>query len=134
MAGLIAGGAAVEEFYGRTRTLLLYLGAGLCGAFLSLLRSKPVLSVGASGCIMGLYAVILVFLLRYRGRFSERQKIKTTRIYIPLLVLALFPSLLMADIYSHLGGFIGGLILAWLIGPDPRRTPWLDAEAHDVEP
>lgn len=124
MVALAAAGAAVEEFYGPWRTAVLYLAAGLCGAVLSLLRVKPVLSVGASGAIMGLYGVILVFLLRNRKRFSERQKMKTARVYIPLLVLALFPSLAYADFYSHAGGLAGGILLGLLIPPAAGRVPW----------
>lgn len=123
MLGLTAAGAAVEEFYGRLRTILFYLAAGLCGAGVSLLRVKPVLSVGASGAIMGLYGVTLVFLLRYRNRFSERQKWKTTRVYFPLLVLALLPSLFMADFFSHAGGFVGGVLFGFLVPAKAERLP-----------
>ncbi len=148
MVGLTAGGAAVEEFYGRLRMLGLYLFAGLCGATMSLLRARelypegsdipvPILSVGASGAIMGLYGVILVFLLRYRARFSERQRMKTTRIYLPLLSIALLPSLFGHDLLSHVGGFLGGVLGALLVPPHPRRVPWGGAggevESSDVE-
>jgi membrane associated rhomboid family serine protease len=140
MVGLTAGGAAVEEFYGRLRTLSLYFLAGISGAALSLLRAKevfaegsdlaiPVLSVGASGAIMGLYGVILVFLLRYRARFSERQRMKTARIYLPLLVIALLPSLFGHDLLSHVGGFGGGVLGALVVPPHPHRVPWGDAGA-----
>jgi rhomboid protease GluP len=126
MVGLTAAGAAVEEFYGRWRTVLLYFAAGICGAVLSLLRAKPMLSVGASGAIMGLYGVTLVFLLRYRRRFSARQRWKTTRVYFPLLVLALLPSLFMADVYAHVGGFVGGVAVALLIPPREDRLSRLE--------
>lgn len=132
MVGLVAGGAAVEEFYGRARTLLLYLAAGLCGAGLSLLRPKEVLSVGASGAVMGLYGVMLVFLLRYRSRFSARQRMKTTRIYLPLLLLALLPGLLQADLFSHVGGFAGGILAALLVPPPATRIPSAGAEARSM--
>jgi membrane associated rhomboid family serine protease len=128
MIGLTAAGAAVEEFYGRARTLALYFFAGLSGAAFSLLRVKPVLSVGASGAIMGLYGVVLVFLLRYRKRFPERERVKTHRVYLPLLVLALLPSLFGADFYSHLGGFLGGIALALVIPPAGDRIPWARME------
>ncbi len=135
MVGLTAGGAAVEEFYGRLRTLGLYFFAGLCGAAMSLLRARelypegsgipvPVLTVGASGAIMGLYGVILVFLLRYRARFSDRQRMKTTRIYLPLLAIALLPSIFGHDLLSHVGGFLGGVLGALVVPPHPQRVPW----------
>lgn len=132
MAGLAAGGAAVEEFYGRLRTFAFFLFAGLCGALLSLARPKEVLSVGASGGIMGLYGVVLVFLLRYRGRFSERQRMKTVRIYFPLLALALLPGLFQADLLSHVGGFVGGVLLALAVSPQRSRTPWLRPPAAEA--
>jgi membrane associated rhomboid family serine protease len=146
MVGLTAGGAAVEEFYGRLRTLGLYLLAGLCGAAMSLLRARelypdtsdipvPVLTVGASGAIMGLYGVILVFLLRYRARFSERQRMKTTRIYLPLLVIALLPSLFGHDLLSHVGGFLGGVLGALVVPPHPQRVPWeTDGQGSTARP
>lgn len=121
MVALTASGAAVEEFYGRWRTILIYLLGGLAGAVTSLLRPKEVLSVGASGAIMGLYGVILVFLLRYRSRFTERQRMKTDRIYLPLVALALLPSLFQADLLSHVGGFAGGCLLGLLIPPKKER-------------
>jgi membrane associated rhomboid family serine protease len=141
MVGLTAGGAAVEEFYGRLRTLGLYFFAGICGAALSLLRAKemfpegsdlpvPILSVGASGAIMGLYGIILVFLLRFRARFSERQRTKTVRIYLPLLAIALLPSLFGHDLLSHVGGFLGGVLGALVVPPHPRRVPWGNAGAE----
>jgi membrane associated rhomboid family serine protease len=134
MIGLTAGGAAVEEFYGRGRTFALYLLCGIGGAILSLLRSKEVLSVGASGAIMGLYGVILVFLLRYRSRFTERQKTKTTRIYLPLLVLALLPGIFQADLLSHVGGFVAGVLLALLVSPLPQRIAWARDDESPAQP
>jgi membrane associated rhomboid family serine protease len=68
-----------------------------------------------------------VFLLRNRKHFSDRQKMKTNRVYLPLLVLAVFPSLFMADFYSHLGGFLGGVLLALLLSPVKERLPWAAA-------
>ncbi len=137
LLSLVAGGATVEEFYGRRRTLFLYLASGLCGAAFSLLREKPVLSVGASGAIMGMYGVIAVFLVRYRNRFSERQKFKASRIYFPLVVLAVLPSIFHADLLSHVGGFVGGALLCLIVRPRPDLVPWPakpDASDYHGEP
>ena len=128
MVALTAAGATVEEFYGRGRTAVLYLWSGIGGALFSLLRTKEVLSVGASGAIMGLYGVILVFLLRHRSRFTARQKLKTNRVYLPLLVLALLPSIFQADLLSHVGGFLGGLLLGLFLPPLRDRLRWEDGE------
>jgi membrane associated rhomboid family serine protease len=123
MLTFFAGGAVVEEYYGRRRMLLLYLTAGITGALLSLTRSGPFLSVGASGAIMGMFGVALVFLLRERKYFSERQKFKMRRIYLPFFALMVLPAILHADFYAHLGGFLGGALLALFVPPLPDRVP-----------
>jgi len=123
MLVLLGGGAVVEEYYGRKRMLFLYIASGIFGGLLSLAREKVVLSVGASGAIMGMYGVALVFLLRERRNFSDRQKFKLRRVYIPFFILMVIPAILHADFYAHLGGFLGGVLLALFIPPLPDRVP-----------
>jgi rhomboid protease GluP len=111
----------VEEYYGRKRMLLLYLIAGIAGALLSLTREKPVLSVGASGAIMGMFGVALVFLLRERNRLRLPERWRASRIQLPFLLLLVIPSLFNADLLSHVGGFLGGAAGALFIKPLPDR-------------
>ncbi|MCC7144759.1 MAG: rhomboid family intramembrane serine protease [Candidatus Eisenbacteria bacterium] len=134
MVALIGSGAVVEEFYGRRRMLVLYLGAGIAGAVLSYFRDKPVLSVGASGAIFGLYGVATVFLLRYFRRFPKQLRWKTTRVYLPFLVLIVAPSIWQADLLSHLGGYLGGALLALFIRPLEDRIPSLPEPESPAEP
>ena len=134
MVALLGSGAVVEEFYGRARLLVLYLGAGIAGALLSYLREKPVLSVGASGAIFGLYGVAAVFLLRYHRRFSKRLRWKTLRVYLPFLVLVVAPAIWQADLLSHLGGFVGGALLAWFVPPLLDRLPATASADDEGEP
>jgi rhomboid protease GluP len=121
MLALAGGGTVVEEYYGRKRTLLLYFLAGLAGAVLSLTREKPVLSVGASGAIMGLFGVALVFLLRERRHLRLPERWRASRIQLPFLLLLVIPSLFNADLLSHVGGFVGGAIGALFVKPLPDR-------------
>jgi membrane associated rhomboid family serine protease len=121
MIALAGGGTVVEEYYGRKRTLLLYLIAGIAGALLSLTREKPVLSVGASGAIMGMFGVALVFLLRERKHLRLPERWRASRIQLPFLLLLVIPSLFNADLLSHVGGFLGGAAGALFIKPLPGR-------------
>lgn len=123
MITFVAAGAVVEEFYGRKRMILLYLFSGLTSSLLSLARTKDVLSVGASGAIMGMYGVGLVFLLRERRHFSESQRYRLRRVQIPFFFLLVLPSILHADFYAHLGGFLGGALLALFVAPLTDRLP-----------
>lgn len=129
MLSLLGAGALIEEFYGRGRMFALYLGSGLIGALLSLFRTKEVLSVGASGAIFGLYGVALLFFLRERRRFSFRWRWKTLRVYLPFLALIVAPAIFNADLLSHVGGFLGGVLIALFIRPLPARLPVLEEPA-----
>ncbi len=123
MFTFFAAGAVIEEFWGRLRMFAIYIGSGLTGAVFSLIRDKDVLSVGASGAIMGMYGAGLVFLLRERNHFNARQRFKLRRVQIPFFILMVFPAILHADAFAHFGGFVGGVALALLIPPLPERLP-----------
>jgi rhomboid protease GluP len=121
LIALLASGTVVEYFFGRWKMLFAYLLAGYGGAALSFaLRSKPVLSVGASGAIFGLYGLALVFLLRHFRSFHARQRWKTLRVYLPIMVLAILPSIFGGDFYSHLGGFVTGCAIGLFLPPGAR--------------
>ncbi len=131
---LLAAGSVVEYFYGRWRMLAGYLISGYGGAALSFFaRPKPLLSVGASGAIFGLYGLCLLLLLRHFRRFSERQRWKTLRIYIPILVLAVIPAIFGGDFYSHLGGFLTGCAIG-LFMPAGARIGFLYRRREEIPP
>jgi membrane associated rhomboid family serine protease len=121
VVALVGAGSIVEYFYGKRKMIAGYLLSGYGGAALSFFaRPKPTLSVGASGAIFGLYGLCLFLLLRHYGKFSVRQKWKTTRIYIPILVLAVIPAIFGGDFYSHLGGFLTGCAIGLFLPAGPR--------------
>ncbi|MFB3907247.1 MAG: rhomboid family intramembrane serine protease [Candidatus Eisenbacteria bacterium] len=123
MVSLVASGAVVEYFYGRWKLLFAYILSGYGGAALSLyLRPKPVLSVGASGAIFGLYGVTLVFLLLHSRRFTPRQRWKAARVYLPLMLIATVPAIFGADLFAHVGGFLTGCAVALFLHPGSRAA------------
>lgn len=134
MISLVATGSMTEYFYDRWKMLAVYLLSGFGGAALSFwLRPKLVLTVGASGAIFGLYGLALAFLLRHMVRFGPRQRWKTVRIYIPIMVLTLVPSIFGHDLYGHVGGFLTGLAIGLFLPPGPRIAYLTDAAPNGNE-
>jgi len=115
MITLVPSAAFVEYLYGR-RVHLFYLGAGLAGAIFSYVaRQGPPMSVGASGAVYGLIGAVCAFVLRTYPRLPRWHRWKARRIYVPILMLAVLPSIFHADWRAHVGGFVAGLVLGlWL--------------------
>ena len=123
MIALLAAGSVTEYFYGKGRMLATYLMAGFGGAAMSLaLRPMPAVSVGASGAIFGLYGLSILFLLRNFRRFDAVHRWKTFRVYLPIAVLAVFPSIAgeRVDFYGHLGGLLTGCAIGLFLPPGAR--------------
>jgi len=118
---LLPASAFVEYLYGRRTVLCAYLGTGIAGAIVSFLaRQGPPMSVGASGAIYGLIGVFAAFTLKHLRRFPRWHRWKARRIYIPLIAIATLPSILNADWRAHVGGFVCGVLLGFLLRLDER--------------
>ncbi|MBN2044933.1 MAG: rhomboid family intramembrane serine protease [Anaerolineales bacterium] len=110
-------GRGLEQFYGHGRFLLLYLLGGFTGTTLSyLLTANP--SLGASTATFGLLLAYGVLGYRNRKVFGQQsQRIVRNVVQVALIniVLGLTPGI---DNWGHIGGAIGGALLAWFGGPD----------------
>ncbi len=121
MLSLLATAAAVEFLMGKRWVYAVYLIAGLGGMWLSYAgHARPPLSIGASGAIFGLGGACAAFVLRRRRAFTYRQRWKAGRVYGPLLLFLILPSVLHADYLGHLGGLLTGFLLGLFIPPHPR--------------
>ena len=115
-------GDNVEHLFGRRRFLLLYLGAGLLGGLLQALLSRasgtPV--IGASGAIAGVTAAYLWIFPR--ARLLQTIPIIYVQLKIPAwvylgvwigfqAVMAFFSDAVQFAWFSHLGGFLYGLLM-----------------------
>ncbi|MDB4894959.1 MAG: hypothetical protein JWN15_1221 [Firmicutes bacterium] len=120
-------GRHVEMVYGAGRTGFIYVIAGVAGGIASVaVRSTPVLSVGASGAVLGLMGALLYFALALPGRRMDWRQLMGP-VVINLMFGFFFPGV---DNYAHIGGFIGGVAAAFLAGiPGERRTWRLAAMA-----
>ena len=121
MLALYILGPQLELLLGRARFLALYLLSGLFGS-LAVYVLSPVNqpTVGASGAIFGLMGALLVVAIRHRGNVQS---------LLGLLAVNAVITVVGASFISwqgHLGGFVGGLLLALVLVYAPRRgrTVW----------
>ena len=127
---LLVLGMMCEHAFGRVQFLFLFVVSGLAGSALSTLMS-PGPSVGASGAIFGLQGAAIVLFRRHRDRLIMRAR----RIGIVLGVWALYTIAQGAftpfvDNGAHIGGFIGGVLLARGLHPVVLDSPADDVKAR----
>jgi rhomboid protease GluP len=116
--GLLLGGALLEVTAGAAWMLLVYVVSGMCGSLLGIYLNQPnVVSVGASGAIMGLLAAVFVVTFRMpAGRERTNLQGQVARFLVPsLLPLASSASGGKVDYSAHVGGALGGALLGLLM-------------------
>ncbi|MBK7829811.1 rhomboid family intramembrane serine protease [Nannocystis sp.] len=119
-------GDNVEHLFGRRRFLLLFVGGALVGGVLQLLLSRATAApvIGASGAIAGVTAAYLWIFPR--ARLLQTIPFIYIQVKIPAwvylgvwigfqAVMAFFSDAIQFAWFSHLGGFLHGLVL----------TPWV---------
>lgn len=115
MYSLVVLGTQVETFIGKWKFLLIYLISAISASLFSLaLSDGAVVSVGASGALFGLMGALLYFGYHYRLYLSEAIK---TQI-IPIIILNLIIGFMVPfiDNAAHIGGLIGGYLVAMALG------------------
>lgn len=123
MGALYALGRILEATWGRARFLALFLGAGLAGSVLSQVFGTG-MSVGASGGVFGLLGAGVVFGLRHRDALPRHLRKVFGKGLLPWVGVNLFIGLVVPriDNLGHIGGLIGGAVLALLL--QDRVLPW----------
>lgn len=112
MYSLYAIGPMVEKVHGKAKYTAIYLFAGICASIFSYIFSTSV-SIGASGAIFGLLGAVLVFAIKSKGKTGNafiRSIISV--IFINIFIGATLPNI---DNYAHIGGLLGGMLLAFLL-------------------
>lgn len=117
MYALYILGSQVERYYGKRRFLLIYFLSGLMGSLFSCVFMKTNVfgvSIGASGAIFGLMGSIAYFTYYYRATLQGVLKEQI----IPVIVLNLLLGMMIQsiDLFAHIGGLIGGLLISMAIG------------------
>ncbi|KAB8110817.1 hypothetical protein EE612_048253 [Oryza sativa] len=109
-------GPMVEMLTGPRRYLAVYFTSALAGSLMSY-RYCASPAVGASGAIFGLVGAYAVYTWRHR-RFLGHGKESLEHIG-RVVILNMGMGLLTRGIdnWGHLGGLLGGMAMAWFLGP-----------------
>ena len=114
-------GPDVERFFGSGRFMATYLISGITGNYFSALKS-PNPSLGASGAVFGVVGAYLTFLARngdlvFGGAGGGEAMSRELKGTIALNVIFGVVSK-QVDNWGHLGGFLGGVLMAYCFGPN----------------
>ncbi|OEF98966.1 hypothetical protein BHF71_10495 [Vulcanibacillus modesticaldus] len=116
-------GQATEKIYGSLRFFIIYIIAGIIGNLGSLFFAPSSLGAGASGAIYGLFGAFLYFGYIYPNLFFRTIGTDILTVLGINLVFSLFAP--NVDIYAHLGGLIGGFIVAAIVQiPTQKGKQW----------
>jgi membrane associated rhomboid family serine protease len=121
MLALYIIGPQLETILGHARFLALYLLSGLVGsATVYWLADERSPTIGASGAIFGLMAALLVVAVKVRGDVQGLLTLVAVNVVITVLGASFI------SWQGHLGGFVGGAVLASVLVYAPRRqrTRW----------
>jgi len=114
MYSLFIVGPRVEDFFGKWKFLLIYFLSGICGSLLSVGMNANVVSIGASGAIFGLFGALAYFGYTYRGYIGAMIRSQI----VPIVIYNLFLGFIIPgiDMWGHVGGLIGGVLSANMLG------------------
>lgn len=120
MYALYVIGPQLESFFGKIKYIIIYLGGGIIGNLLANVLEANSVGAGASGAIFALLGALLYFGYHYRVYLGTVIKSQI----IPLIVLNLFIGFTTTGISNaaHIGGLLGGAIIAMALGVPNKST------------
>jgi membrane associated rhomboid family serine protease len=129
VAALLMGGWILERLIGRLWFFTFFIIGALGGSLVSVaVLPSNIISVGASGALMGLFAALFVSSFRLTSGTSERSmmQVNSARILIPSLLPLFSTSSVHVDYGAHFGGALSGAaVAALLLKFWPDRLPQL---------
>lgn len=113
-------GTQIEHIFGHIRFLIIYLLSGILGNLASFaFGSDASVSAGASTALFGLFGAFIMLGLTFtHNPFIQTVAKQFGVLVIINLVFDIFASNI--DIWGHIGGFIGGVGIAFCVGV-PKR-------------
>ncbi|XP_020087391.1 RHOMBOID-like protein 2 [Ananas comosus] len=114
MLSLLLIGIKLEKEFGFVRIGLLYVISGIGGSLLSALFMQSSISVGASGALFGLLGSMLSELITNWTIYANKFAALLTLVFIIAINLAV-GILPHVDNFAHIGGFITGFFLGFVI-------------------
>nr|XP_043616474.1 RHOMBOID-like protein 2 [Erigeron canadensis] len=119
MLSLVLIGIRLEQQFGFLRVGLIYLLSGFGGSILSSLFIQQNISVGASGALFGLLGTMLAELITNWTIYSNKAAALLTLVVIVVVNLAV-GILPFVDNFAHIGGFLTGFLLGFVLLPKPQ--------------
>ena len=113
---LLYVGQILEPMVGHWRFFVIYMLSGIMGNLASFaFGANNVISAGASTSLFGMFAAFLALGLIYRENRFLRELGKS---FLGLIAINLLMDLTMSgiDIWGHVGGALGGLLLGYALG------------------
>jgi membrane associated rhomboid family serine protease len=117
-SALFSIGPQVEGTFGSQKFVFAYVGTGTASAFASYLF-LPNSSAGASGAIFGLIGLMAVYGYRQGGSFG-RGLMRQMLIWAGIGII--FGFIIGANNVAHVGGFVAGAALGFVLEPDAPST------------
>ena len=113
-------GPAVEQIYGSSKFLALYVLTGAAGFVLSFLWRPMGISVGASGAIFGLIGAMIGYGMKNRTSLGDSVK----SMYIRWAVYGLIYGFIVPGIdnSAHIGGLAVGFLFGYVVSDMPLMT------------
>ena len=108
MMALMQFGPALEELYGSSRYLFLYVVTGAFGFLLSAARGH--FSIGASGALLGLVGAMLAVTSKRGGAYMRELRSRLITSVGILFVLG-FSGFMAMDNFAHGGGLAAGFVI-----------------------
>lgn len=136
---LLFGGWFLERLVGRLWFFAFFVVGALGGALVSLAVVPPsLISVGASGALMGLFAAL--FISSFRPALASHERVRLQINSMRFLIPSLFPLFSSAstehiDYGAHVGGALSGAMLAGVLlkfWPPTERIPQLRKVAAGI--
>ena len=110
-------GQETEAIYGSARFLVIFLLSCLAGAIASFAFTYG-LSAGASTGIFGLIGTMIAYFIRNRKVFGSLGRSRLNNLlFVAAINIVYGVSVSFIDNWGHVGGFLGGLLLGWLLCP-----------------
>ena len=108
-------GQQVEAIYGHGRFFLIYLLSGVMGNVLGFaFNDMNVHAAGASTSLFGIFGAFVVLGIHFKNNPGIQAMVRQFSLFIVLnLVFGLFDQTI--DMYGHVGGLIGGILMGNIV-------------------
>ncbi len=126
-------GQETEAIYGPARFLVIFLLSCLSGAIASFAFTYG-LSAGASTGIFGLIGTMIAYFIRNRKVFGSLGRSRLNNLlFVAAINIVYGLSVPIIDNWGHVGGFLGGLLLGWLLCPFYQIETDVDGSRHVID-